>query len=110
MIVLAHSLGLKVMLQPVVLANDGVWNGLFDPDDKGAWFNNYRTFLADYARLAQQTGVDLFCIGTEFFTLTTPQYSQQWRDTVASVRARLLRPADLLGQLGRQEDPRIRDD
>ena len=104
-IILAHSLGLKVMLQPVVLANDGVWNGLFDPADQPGWFNNYRGFLADYARVAQQTGVDLFCIGTEFFTLTRPQFSGQWRDTIAAVRRDYFGPLTYSANWGDKKTP-----
>ena len=31
----ARSLGMRFMIQPVVLADDGVWNGVFDPDYNG---------------------------------------------------------------------------
>jgi hypothetical protein len=81
----AHSLGLKVMLQPIVLADDGVWNGLFQPTNVGEWFDNYRAMIRDYAQAAQASGVELFCVGTEFFTLTQGQ-DDQWRSVVATVR------------------------
>ena len=69
----AHSLGMRTMLQPVVLANDGVWSGYFSPEPASAWFAAYRETIAGYARLAQSAQADEFCIGTEFFTLTGKQ-------------------------------------
>jgi hypothetical protein len=104
-IVLAHSLGMKVMLQPVVLANDGVWNGYFEPDNKDAWFTNYRTAIEEYARLAQQTSVDLFWIGTEFFTLTKPQFSGQWRDLISAVRRDYYGPLTYSANWGDKKTP-----
>ena len=83
---LAHSLNLKVMLQPIVLSNDGVWNGWFQPDDIHSWFLNYQAMILDYARTANDHHADLLCVGTEFFTLTTPVFSPSWRDLVAAVR------------------------
>jgi hypothetical protein len=101
----AHELGLKVMLQPIVLSNDGVWNGLFEPADLEGWFRGYRDIIAEYARLAQGTGVDLFCFGTEFFTLTGPEHSGLWRDTIAVVRGNYGGPVTYSANWGDKQRP-----
>ena len=88
----AHSLGMRTMLQPVVLANDGVWSGYFSPEPASAWFNSYRDMIAGYARLAQSGQADEFCIGTEFFTLTSKQYSDEWRHVIQTVRQNYFGP------------------
>ncbi len=82
----AHDLNLKVMLQPVVVSGDGTWSGALEPANLDGWFRGYREMLGEYARLAQGTGTDLFCMGTEFWDLTVPQYSDLWRETVSQAR------------------------
>lgn len=105
MISYGHSLGMKVMLQPVILANDGVWSGYFSPEPPETWFDNYRGAIGGYARLAQSTGTDLFCMGTEFFTLTQPQYSDQWRRTIQVVRANYYGPVTYSANWGDKKNP-----
>jgi hypothetical protein len=61
--------------------------------------------LAAYGRLAQSTGVDLFCIGTEFFTLTPPQYSSQWRQVIQTLRLNYFGPLTYSANWGDKKNP-----
>ena len=88
----AHSLGLKVMLKPHVdlSADDAHWAGsigsAFTTEAQWqAWFDAYRAFIDHYARLAQNDGVDQFCIGTELVGVSGR--SADWRNVAAGVRA-----------------------
>lgn len=101
----AHSLGMRTMLQPVVLANDGVWSGYFSPEPANAWFASYREAIAGYARLAQSTQADEFCIGTEFFTLTGKQYSDEWRHVIQTVRQNYFGPLTYSANWGDKKNP-----
>ncbi|HMA34526.1 MAG TPA: hypothetical protein VKY74_08595 [Chloroflexia bacterium] len=105
MISYAHSLGMKVMLQPIILANDGVWSGYFSPEPPEAWFDSYRTTIASYARLAQSVSADEFCIGTEFFTLTQPSFSGQWRQVIQVVRQNYFGPITYSANWGDKKTP-----
>ncbi len=59
----AHSLGLKVMLKPMVDAVGPSWRGLIPPS--AAWFESYGRFISSFAELAEETGVELYCVGCE---------------------------------------------
>lgn len=67
----AHKLGLKVMLKPhidLIDQSDGLWRadiGFQNEADWREWFLEYSKFILHYARLAEKTNVELFCIGTE---------------------------------------------
>jgi len=90
----AHSLGLKVMLKPHLDLRDetatGYWrgdigSGFTTQAQWSAWFASYRTFIEHYARLAQDYGIDQFCVGTEL--LGTTHRANDWRAVIAGVRA-----------------------
>ncbi|MEZ5352713.1 MAG: hypothetical protein R2762_08755 [Bryobacteraceae bacterium] len=79
---MAHNKGMKVLLKP------HVWRGrteeLKNPDFRREWFDQYRAFLAHYAKLAAKIHADLFCVGTELAAATA--YEQEWRRIIAEVR------------------------
>ncbi len=69
---MAHSLGLKVMLKPhidLLDRNDGTyWRadiGFREESKWIKWFTNYENFILHYAKIARDTGAELFCVGTE---------------------------------------------
>ena len=70
-IALAHGMGLKVCLKPMVNCLDGVWRARIDfPTDDGcryweSWFASYERFLLHYAALAEATGCEMLCTGCE---------------------------------------------
>lgn len=67
----AHCLGLKVMLKPhldLLGQSDGLWRadiGFQSREDWQKWFVEYLKFILHYAKIAAETKVELFCIGTE---------------------------------------------
>jgi hypothetical protein len=80
----AHAAGLEVLLKPHVDVADGTDRGLIEPADRGAWFRSYRRFIAHYARMASELGVEQFAVGTELKGLSADR--SHWLDVVATVR------------------------
>lgn len=93
----AQSLGLKVVLRPMV---DPDWRNHsvnptslyrgdigthFSPTQWEAWFVSYTAYMAYWAELGQSAGVNAFCIGAEL--TATQSQSALWRGTFAAVRA-----------------------
>ena len=86
----AHRIGLKVLLKPHVdlSADPKHWRGQIGTNFTSAqweeWFTSYRQFILHYARLAERSGVDEFCAGTEL--TATQSHAASWRKVIASVR------------------------
>ena len=79
---MAHERGMRVMLKP------HVWRvnreQLKTDDDVRAWFDQYKAFIAHYAKFAARIHADLFCVGVEYGWLT--KHEQQWREIIAVAR------------------------
>ena len=91
----AHSLGLKVMLKPMVEASEReevlfypVWRGEIQPSDE--WFESYSGFINFFAEFAEQNGVELFCVGCEYKATTGEK--EQWEKVISGVRERYSGP------------------
>ena len=83
----ARGLGMKVMLKPQLWVSAGIFTGriqLSDSDSRMRWFRNYREFILHYARLAEEEGFDLLCIGNELGGMSV--YESEWRQIIADVR------------------------
>ena len=82
----AHSEGLKVMLKPQIYI-PGSWPGAVDfvEEDWTKWEASYRTFILDFARIAQRQQVEVFCIGTEL-DLAAIKRSRFWLDLIKELR------------------------
>ncbi|GMA58305.1 hypothetical protein C7445_11084 [Alicyclobacillus sacchari] len=88
----AHALGLKVCLKPVVNCTDGTWRAHIDfPDDAqspdpswSVWFANYTEFILHYARMAEETGCEMFCVGCEM--VAADRRADEWRSLIKQVR------------------------
>jgi hypothetical protein len=52
-----------------------------------AFFAGYKTYMVQWAELAQHYNVPLLSIGNEMVAATKPQYTAYWEDIIASVRA-----------------------
>jgi len=81
-----HSLGMKVMLKPHVDLYNDEWRGeiQFDDDEEwNEWFDSYKNFICHYARLAEQHGVEQFCVGCELVKTTA---REEWFDIIKDVR------------------------
>ncbi len=89
---LAHQAGMKVMIKPhlwLYSPIDGKWRSDVYPVDDRAWERwkvSYQKFILRYARMAEQSGAELFCIGAELTRLTLEK-SEYWKDLIYSVRA-----------------------
>lgn len=89
----AKSLGMKVCLKPVVNCANGTWRahiGFFRQDvpgepSWGEWFVSYGEFIVHYARIAEQEGCEMFCIGCEMVQADSRE--AEWRELIAKVRA-----------------------
>lgn len=79
----AMALGYGVMLKPHLDVEDGTFRGDISPIDIDAWFGSYEAFILHYAGIAQVTGVELFCIGTELANLSS---RPEWIDIINAVR------------------------
>ncbi|PZD94629.1 1,4-beta-xylanase [Paenibacillus sambharensis] len=88
----AKSMGLKVVLKPVVNVRNGTWRAhinFFDMDVPcepkwSEWFAAYEAFILHYAAIAEETGCELFCIGCEM--VQTDRRELEWRELIAKVR------------------------
>ena len=89
----AHRRGMRVMLKPVVSLRDDPahWRG--DILGSAEWFTGaqgYGAFMAHWADLAQQKGVEMLCVGTELTAATAQE--GQWRTLIADLRSRYSGP------------------
>ena len=88
LLAMAHKLGLKTMIMPVVLLENprsGEWRGKIDPSDWAAWWEDYTNFVLHYARLAAEGKADLYLIGSELISTETQE--DRWREVITQVRA-----------------------
>ncbi len=84
----AHALGLKVMIKPHVWVREQGWPGEYTLDSEEAWETweeNYLKYIMNYARIAGESGAELFCIGTEF-RLAVRQRPQFWKKLIREVK------------------------
>ena len=92
----AESLGLSVMVKPVigflnpaVIApySFGEWREDYQPANVAAFFASYKQMIIAEATVAEQHGAQMLSIGTELDQLAGPQYLSYWTDIIGSVRA-----------------------
>ncbi len=88
---LAHRLGLRVLLRPVVEAEDGSWRGAFHPSDWDTWFSSYRRMIEHYAGLAAAEGVEAFQVGSGYSSSDAGR-PDDWRRVIAAARGRFRGP------------------
>ncbi len=85
---MAHDHGLKVMLKPQIYINEA-WAGEIELDDT-EWEDfekQYRSYILNYAHLAEEEKVALLCVGTEMKTMVNHN-SQFWFKLLDDVRER----------------------
>ena len=102
-----HSLGMKVLLKPMLDVNDGTWRAYINPSNPGTWFGydashpflnantnpvagSYGSFINQFADLAQQRHVELFSIGCELNNME--KYTANWQNLIANVRTHYCGP------------------
>lgn len=82
-----HKKGIRVQLKPHLWMNDG-WRSNITLDSKkewDAWFESYRTNMLRYARIAEETKTELFCVGTELKTSIEKQ-PEKWESLIDEIR------------------------
>ncbi len=82
---LARQAGIKTLLKPHIWGRH--WSGDIAMRSESAWsewFENYRKFALHYANLAENAGIEAFCIGTELQGTTMRE--NDWRAIIADVR------------------------
>jgi len=80
--------GLKVMLKPQLWIGRGSFTGHINMETEKNWRlleTQYEIFILDFASHAQETGIDMFCIGTELngFVSKRPDY---WINLIDKIR------------------------
>ncbi|WP_110932093.1 glycoside hydrolase family 113 [Paenibacillus bouchesdurhonensis] len=88
----ARGLGLKVCLKPIVNCADGTWRAHINFFDKDVpcepkwsdWFRSYSAYILHFARIAEETGCEMLCIGCEM--VQTDRRENEWRQLIAEVR------------------------
>ncbi len=79
--------GLATFLKPQVYI-PGSWVGELDFDneqDWQKWEQSYTEFILDYAKIAEDHNIELFCIGTEFRN-SVNQRPQFWIDLIEKIK------------------------
>ncbi|QTY26589.1 glycoside hydrolase [Flavobacterium sp. CS20] len=85
---LMHSNGIKVMLKPQIWIGGGDFTGYISMKTESDWKTfeqNYLDMLMLYAKVAEESNVEMFCIGTELnnFVSERPQF---WTSLISSVK------------------------
>lgn len=86
---LLHDRGIKVMIKPQIWVGHGDFTGHIEMYTDSAWQileKGYTDYILTYARLAEEEGAEMLCIGTELalFVSHRPAY---WTVLIAEVRA-----------------------
>jgi hypothetical protein len=85
---LLHKNGIRVMLKPQIWIWRGVFTGDLKMESEEDWRRlekSYSEFVLSFAQLAEETGAEMFCIGTELeeFVKARPEY---WTRLIGQIR------------------------
>lgn len=86
----AHAEGLSVLLVPHLWVETGGWRALIDPGGDAEWATwaaSYREFVLGWAKLAAETGVEMFSVGVELRSWVTTARAPSFSALVRDVRA-----------------------
>ena len=76
------------MLKPQLWIGEGTFTGYIEmknEEDWKSWEKNYRSFILNFAELAAEEEVEVYCIGTEL-AITVAQRVQFWKDLIKDIR------------------------
>ena len=81
--------GIKVMMKPQIWVWRGEFTGEIKMTNESDWKlleTSYTKFILDYAKLAEEINVEIFCIGTELenFIAERPEY---WNTLIKEIRS-----------------------
>ncbi len=83
-----HKKKLYVYLKPHLWLGEG-WRSninMRSKKDWDLWFTSYEERILHYAKMAAETGTELFCIGTELRTSIKEQ-PEKWKNLIKKIRA-----------------------
>ena len=79
---------LRVILMPIVLLDkpkaDTDWRGTIHPDDWDDWFDSYQQMILFYAKIAEETGVNVLVVGSEL--VSAEPFVDEWHTTIRKIR------------------------
>lgn len=84
-----HAKGIHVQLKPHLWMGDG-WRSNVNhptPEAWSRWFASYQENMLHYASMAQHTGAELFCVGTELKSALRAQ-PEAWKTLVNKIKQR----------------------
>lgn len=94
-----HEKGIRVMLKPMVECHDSSWRGNINfPDDNqqiqgrvtnywNPWFESLQRSVEHYARIAESTACEFYCIGCELYGAEQAIHNQRWSRIIDATRA-----------------------
>lgn len=88
----AKGLGLRVAIKPIISCRNGIWHAyvsFFEEDVPcepkwSNWFLAYTQFVVHYAKLAQESGCEMFLAGCEL--VQSEHREEEWRKVIAEIR------------------------
>ncbi|OEK05809.1 glycoside hydrolase family 113 [Roseivirga misakiensis] len=88
---LAKTYGINTILKPHIWLRDkeGKWRGeiaMNSEEDWQKWFKDYEEFILHYAQVAEESQMEMLCIGTELHQ-TCVEREQDWRALIKKIRA-----------------------
>ena len=109
-----HEKGMTVGMRPIVMVVDANghspsveilpngtskvwWHGIIQPQNPELWFQSFEIYLAHYADIAREAGIEEFTLGAELQSMTVglgeawPQYPDGFADRFTSLTERLRR-------------------
>ena len=83
-----HQNNILVMVKPQIWIWHGEYTGDLQMTSEEDWHvleNSYRKFILDFAKVAEENKVDIYCIGTELeqFIVHRPGY---WKDLISEIK------------------------
>jgi len=83
-----HKKKIKIMLKPQIWIPNGGFTGMISMKSEQDWITfekSYEIFILDYAQVAKNSKIELFCIGTELnnFVITRPTY---WKGLIQKIK------------------------
>lgn len=85
---LFHEKGVKIMIKPQIWVWHGEFTGTINMSSEEDWATfekSYEKFILEYAALAAEANVELFCIGTELHTFVSKR-SDFWSELIMKVK------------------------
>lgn len=88
-VAMAHAAGLSVMLVPHLWVESGQWRAEIDPKTEegwARWAESYRSFVLGWARLAEETGVEMLSAGVELRSWVTTTRAPSFAAVLREIR------------------------